>query len=180
VSGRGVYAYAGGNPISETDPLGLLGFDGLPGGGISATDAQGYAVQQQLAYLANQAWSYVTVNFGFNAGYHQGPLGNSIEPGFAVGGNGMVCGYVTQCATAGWGHMAAARFAGGATVGPQACTGVTPSAGIFGVGGDGIVSGGQISKALDGGTSASVSFRSQFGGGAAAGGIACVQYMKCL
>ena len=174
------YAYVGDNPVSGRDPLGLMGLDGLPGGGISPLESQGYGLQQLAANYANQAWNYLTLNLGLNAGYHQGPLGNSVEAGVAVGGNGKVCGYVTQCGTAGWGHMAAAGLAGGATVGPQACTSVTPSAGFFGAAGDGFVGGGQYSRALDGGNAGSVSFRSLFGGGAAAGAIGCVQYMKCM
>jgi RHS repeat-associated protein len=171
------YAYVQGNPISEVDPFGMSGW---PWGSISPAEAQSLSLQQQLSYVASQAWNYLTGNIGLNAGYHQGPLGNSIEVGGALGGNGAVCGYVTQCSTAGWGHMAAVGIGGGATLGPKACTGVTPSAGVFGVAGDGIVGGGQSTIGQDGSTAGSVSFRSLFGGGAAAGGIACVQYMKCL
>jgi len=54
VSGGTVYAYTNGNPIGEIDPLGLSGFDRLPGYGITSTEAQALSLQQMMAAAQSQ------------------------------------------------------------------------------------------------------------------------------
>ena len=81
-----VYAYAGGNPVSHVDPLGLYalitqnGTDGLTGG-ITPAEAQGLSIQQ----MANNVVQALSVAFGFSI------EGSSVNP--VTSGGGGAKGY---------------------------------------------------------------------------------------
>jgi hypothetical protein len=105
-----------------------------------------------------------------------GTGGGSLSGGVIAGG-GNVCFYRTVCGFLGYGFAGGigGEFGGGLG---KLCSGTYKSVGVFGVGGDAVITGGSVSSGGDD-VSGGLGFGG-FGGGSAGGVMSCVTELSCL
>jgi hypothetical protein len=86
-SGRGVYAYANGNPISGRDPLGLFDWPSLPQGVVNASAGIGDSALALFFLNGQSIRNALNINGGVNtcSSSYQGGQIAGIVGGFATG-----------------------------------------------------------------------------------------------
>lgn len=156
------YLYSDANPVSITDPLGLMG---RGGGGTNRTPVPPIPAGAQARFGAGGMFH---TPFGFGLG---------ADSGFALDTCGNVCVYTNVCYSVGPGMAVGLGVQGGLGSG-QASSGVTTQHGISWVGGSGLLGQGTANVSSDGQGGVNRGMAG-VGGGAALVYQQCRQVMIC-